>query len=155
MNEATKAYVESSLKDFRDNKKGARLLVAAPGKTMDLVQLGDLTIGATKDQLHYYASWMAYFAFEWTKWQACHEYLESQYKKIYARELSTPAQRGEGKYKERQVEIKLEDLNQAMLFAKSRERSNKHAYLTAETQRDLVSRFITLESNELKTIGRY
>lgn len=149
-----KELLKKAFNYIKSNGVLQRIEVVAPGETMELVAQGRINETDYYPTLTYYTTWMAYFSYQWVKWQAIYEYLENLYTHERAKRLSTKLVRGETKYRERQVETELSDLTDAMTNAKSRYFSYKQSYLTAEAQRDLVSRFITLESNELKTIGR-
>lgn len=108
----------------------------------------------TAINLHLYTAWMGYYAALVHRWNFIVGHIDRKYRSLRNQRLARPVA-GQKKYQqEAQVEKELESYAEALELSQSRLSATKANYNFSESQRDLVSRVITVLNSELKTIGR-
>lgn len=117
---------------------------------MELVTDKELNTEELRSLLSYYSSWMAYFQVEYHRWKFVSEWLDSYHKeqtaKMMIQEYDGP------KYeKEHYVKTQTAYIRTAKTIADGKLMSAKGDLETATSQRDIISRQITLKGLDMKT----
>lgn len=128
--------------------------VGRPVEDLQGVASDELSHCGTSDNLQLYTAWMAYYAALVHRWNFITGHIERRYKHLRAQRLARPAA-GQKKYQQEAIiDRELEPYTEALELAQSKLSAAKANFNFSESQRDLVSRVITVTNSELKAIGR-
>lgn len=123
-----------------------------------MVLVGDkkLSPQELRQKLSYYVSWIAFYQKQTQRWKFIYSWLDNHTKSEEARIRLRygKAERGQRELQEAKIEMDMEYLRNAVQIAKSKAYTFQCDLHTAEYQKEIVSRQITLLQIEIDTLNR-
>lgn len=113
---------------------------------MNLLPDGDLPLNKLRNYMNYYSSWMAYFQTQFHRWKFVEDFIDRTYKQSYNRKMQHKT--GTVKEYEYKVNLELATTLQARLYAQNRKEYFDHMLKIATTQKELVSRQVSIKTVE-------
>lgn len=142
--EQIKAYIQTATNFYKMIHPAARHEIKNfSGEKMTLLVDEDLDDKELSDKLGYYSAWMTYFQAEMQRWKFVSEWLDNLYKDEYNKSLVRDSV-GKKFEKVAQIELELSELKKARMVSLTKAESAKNGLQTAITQREVVSRRITI-----------
>lgn len=153
MNEEIKRYLKDALQVYNAVSPKKCEIPKLGEEMMELSVDRHLSMEELRHYLNYYSSWMVYFSSEQNRWKFVEEWLYNLIKQEAARR--TLGDYSGKKYeKEAFIELQLQPLKNAHMVARAKAFRFWSMAEAAESQKEIISRQISLRDIEARAVGK-